>query len=383
MNVTNKTDIKSPNSRSDDKFKELFNESPLGIVYYDTKGDVIDANETALEIIGIPELEDIFGNNLFDNPYIADRKEELHKNGSIKFQAPLDLDIMETLGFYKPTRKGIIYLDYMVSGTDSGYLVQIQDITESKKMLENLELKVKSRTRELEEAISELKRYSEDLEQFAYVASHDLQEPLRTITSFTQLLERRYKNKLDSDADEFINFIVDDAKRMKAQIEDLLEYSRVTIKEKEFEPLDLNDILKFTLQSLEILIKESNAEIIHEKLPVVVGDAKQLQRVFQNLILNAIKFRKCEIPLKIHVSANKEENNNEYIFKIKDNGIGIEKQYLELIFVIFQRLHTRDVYKGTGIGLSIVKRIVERHGGQIWVKSEFGKGSTFCFSLPA
>lgn len=236
--------------------------------------------------------------------------------------------------------------------------------------------------KQLKDAVEELKHSNQELEQFAYVSSHDLQEPLRTIASFTQLLEKRYKGKLDSDADEFIDYVVEAAIRMKTQIEGLLEYSRVGTKGKEFKPVDMNLILDQTINAINTLIKESNAKIIYNELPSVMGDHGQLQRVFQNLISNAIKFRKCEESPKIHISSHKAENANEYVFSIQDNGIGIEEQYFERIFTIFQRLHTIEEYHGTGIGLSIVKRIIERHGGRIWVESEFGVGSTFYFTVP-
>ena len=196
------------------------------------------------------------------------------------------------------------------------------------------------------------------------------------------LLERRYKGQLDSDADEFMDYIVDASIRMKQQIQDLLDYSRVATKGEEFELVNTNDILNKIIKSLNTSIKESDAEITYDELPNVMGDAGQLERIFQNLISNAIKFRKREEPLKIHISAYKSEDEKEYVFSVQDNGIGIEEQYFERIFTIFQRLHTRDVYKGTGIGLSIVKRIVERHGGRIWVESSFGVGSTFYFTIP-
>lgn len=756
--MTNKRDKKGSVSESGDEFKEIFNKSPIGILFHDKEGNLINANKSALDIMGIPKLEDFMGFNLFLNPHIRNKKEELFKEGSINFQALLNLGLMKNFGFYNPTKKGIIFLNYMISITDFGYLVQIQDITERKeaenslvngeekyrhlietansiilhwkpdgiitfmnsyglrffgykeeeligkhidillpsvdssgknlkelipdivgsphlyeinenenmrrdgsrawiawtnkvilkkgqpnevlsvgnditkhkeaderlrkkrellqaiidtipvmitiydpklqiiqfnrnfrevlgwseedvkhkdfmslfypdpeyrkmvqeymqslnsgwkdfkvttkegstvdsswanvripdgrqvgigidirerKIMEeelkqardNLELKVRERTAELKyqgdllknvndaitatdqnylitswnpaaerlygwnanevigknvfeilqiefigknrqemiefiaksegykgeeihrhkngsaiyvestvmalkdqknnicgwvavnrditerkqvekevsNLITDLKRSNEELEHFAYVASHDLQEPLRTIASFTQLLKRRYENKLDSDADEFMNYIVDAAVRMKEQIEGLLEYSRVATKGKEFELVDLNKILNITLQSINTSIKESSAEIAVEELPNVMGDAGQLQRVFQNLISNAIRFRKCEETLKIHISHYKDIDKNEYVFSIEDNGIGIEEQYMERIFTIFQRLHTRDEYKGTGIGLSIVKMIIERHGGRVWVESELDKGSTFYFTIP-
>jgi PAS domain S-box-containing protein len=235
---------------------------------------------------------------------------------------------------------------------------------------------------EMKKLINDLKRSNDELEQFAYVASHDLQEPLRTIASFTQLLERRYKCKLDSDADEFMDYIVDASFRMKDQIEGLLEFSRVATHEKTFEQVNMNDILKYALNNLKTLIEENNAKITNDPLPLLMGDADQLQRVFQNIISNAIKFKKEGESPKVHISVQRNDENNEYVFSIADNGIGIEKQYMERIFVIFKRLHTQDEYKGTGIGLSIVKRIIERHNGRIWVESDLGKGSTFYFTLP-
>ncbi len=181
----------------------------------------------------------------------------------------------------------------------------------------------------------------------------------------------RYKGRLDSDADEFMGYIVEASIRMKQQIQDLLDYSRVGTKSGEFGLVNTNEVLNKIIKSLHTLIRESDAEITYDELPNVMGDAGQLEKMFQNLISNAIKFRKCEEPLKIDISAYKSEDEKEYVFSVSDNGIGIEEQYFERIFTIFQRLHTRDVYKGTGIGLSIIKRIVERHGGHTWVESSF------------
>ena len=235
---------------------------------------------------------------------------------------------------------------------------------------------------EIKNLLAELKRSNEELQQFAYVTSHDLQEPLRTIASFTQLMERRYKGKLDEDADEFMGYIVDASVRMKQMIMDLLEYSRVGTKQEMYQTIDIESKLNNVLVNLNDLIERSRAEITHDPLPVVVGDKSQLLLLLQNLITNAIKFRKEEESPRIHISAVEDLEKNEYVFSIADNGIGIEEQYFERIFTIFQRLHTRDEYQGTGIGLSIAKRIVERHGGRIWVESEFGKGSIFYFTIP-
>jgi signal transduction histidine kinase len=225
----------------------------------------------------------------------------------------------------------------------------------------------------------ELARSNVELEHFAYVASHDLQEPLRMVTTYLSFLEEGYKDRLDEDADEYIGFAVDGATRMKRLINDLLEYSRVGTKGKEFEPVDCNNVLDTVLTNLETNINETDAVMTHEKLPVVMGDDTQLGQLFQNLISNAIKFRSDEPP-KIDISAEKKDN--EWVFSIRDNGIGIEKQYAQRIFLLFQRLHGIDEYSGTGIGLAVCKKIVERHGGIIWVESEAGIGSTFYFTLP-
>ncbi|MCU7494443.1 MAG: GHKL domain-containing protein [Ignavibacteria bacterium] len=228
-------------------------------------------------------------------------------------------------------------------------------------------------------AVEELERSNKELEQFAYIASHDLQEPVRMVSNYTQLLERRYKDKLDSKALEYIEFAVDGARRMHMLITGLLEYSRITTNARQYSPVDCNKVMEYVLKNLEISIRESGARIYSEVLPVVMADEVQLIQLFQNLISNAIKFRRgAEMP-EIHVSAAQE--NGKWIFSVKDNGIGIDPQYGERIFQIFQRLHLRDEYTGTGIGLAVCKRIVERHGGKIWIESELNNGATFYFTF--
>lgn len=231
----------------------------------------------------------------------------------------------------------------------------------------------------LEESIGELARSNADLQQFAYVASHDLQEPLRMIASYTQLLAKRYKGKLDADADDFIGYAVEGATRMQRLINDLLAYSRVTTQGKVFERVDCGQILEDVLSNLRLAVEESQAVVTHDALPVVTADGGQLGQLFQNLIGNAVKFHGAEPP-KVHVSA--ELRSNEWRFSVRDNGIGLDLRYAERIFVIFQRLHNREEYPGTGIGLALCKKIVERHGGRIWVESESGRGATFYFTLP-
>jgi PAS domain S-box-containing protein len=232
----------------------------------------------------------------------------------------------------------------------------------------------------LRAAYDELARSNAELQQFAYVASHDLQEPLRMIGSYTQLLERRYGDKLDSDAREFMDFIVEGATRMKQLIEDLLAYSRVGTRGKELRPVQARDALDRALANLRATIEASGAEVTHDALPEVSADDTQLTQLLQNLVGNAIKFRKKDEPARIHVGV--ESLHDEWRFTVSDNGIGIEPQYFERIFMVFQRLHTRDEYPGTGIGLAICKKVVDRHGGRIWVESAQGKGSRFIFTLP-
>ncbi len=232
---------------------------------------------------------------------------------------------------------------------------------------------------ELQETLIKLKRSNSELEQFAYVASHDLQEPLRMISSFLQLLQMRYSGQLDSDADEFINFAVEGAKRMQNLIQDLLAYSRVTTKGNEFKDIKMEEALEQALVNLKMSIEENNANITHDPLPIITADYSQMIQLLQNLIGNSIKYRSDKIP-EIHISA--QEKDNDWIFSVEDNGIGIDPQYSDQVFQIFKRLHTNEEYKGTGIGLAITKRIIERHSGRIWVESELGKGSKFYFTIP-
>lgn len=233
---------------------------------------------------------------------------------------------------------------------------------------------------ELQENTAKLAATNAELEQFSYVASHDLQEPLRTIASFLQLLERRYGAQLDGEAHEFIAFAVDAASRLQSMIRDLLDYSRVGTRGAPFAPTDMNAELETVRANLARAIAESGAEVTGAPLPVVLADRVQMQSLLQNLIGNALKYRRPDAPPRIHVSAVEEQAR--WVFRIADNGIGIEPQYFDRIFQVFQRLHTREKFGGTGIGLALCRKIVERHGGTIWLESQPGEGTTFLFSLP-
>ena len=231
----------------------------------------------------------------------------------------------------------------------------------------------------LNRLLLELERSNKELELFAYVASHDLQEPLRMVSSYTQLLERRYSEKLDDDAREFIGYAVDGANRMQRLINDLLEFSRVSTRGKPLERTDVGEILDNVRVNLSVAIEESGALVTSDPMPIVPADAGQLGQLLQNLVGNGLKFRNGERPM-VHVGAVEGEHHWE--FSVRDNGIGIDQQYFERIFLLFQRLHAKGEYPGTGIGLALCKRIVERHGGRIWLESSPGTGSTFFFTIP-
>ncbi|MGZ5521339.1 MAG: sensor histidine kinase, partial [Halobacteriota archaeon] len=254
------------------------------------------------------------------------------------------------------------------SGQPAAFIIVARDVTERKQM-----------EHQLDSILADLQRSNAELEQFAYVTSHDLQEPLRMITSYIQLIEEDYKGKIDADADQYIAFAVEGAKRMHTLINDLLAYSRVGTRGEPFLPTSMSSALSAAIANLDVAIEENHAVITHDELPTVLGDEAQLIQLFQNLLGNAIKFRSEGTPM-IHVGV--EETNDDWVFSVRDNGIGMDMKHAERIFVVFQRLHAREEYAGTGIGLAVVKKMVERHGGHIWVESEPANGSTFYFTLP-
>ncbi len=262
-----------------------------------------------------------------------------------------------------------IGLNPLSSEGETFVLASVVDITE-RKHAEEL----------LQEKLLELERSNEDLHQFAYVCSHDLQEPLRVISNYTQLLAKRYTGRvLDESATEFIEFTVDATKRMQELINDLLLYSRVQTKGQEFEDVDCSVAVDCAVANLTLAIQESDAQIYCDRLPIIKGDSSQLIQLFQNLIGNAIKFRTDQSP-QIRIAA--KDTGNTWTLSVSDNGLGFDMKYASRIFIIFQRLHTKEMYAGSGIGLSVCKKIVERHGGRMWVESTPGKGSSFQFTLP-
>ncbi len=337
------------------------------LMVIDTDGTIQRVNQAAISLLGYErhELVGRSAGDLFEEG--VDVLSLLKQSGLNDIIRRVDTSVVTKDGRHVPVSlSGSVMHDE--DGEIQGMVCVAQDITERKQTQEILERQTQ-----------ELARSNSELEQFAWVASHDLQEPLRMVASYTQLLSKRYKGKLDADADEFIAFAVDGAMRMRRLINALLELSRVGARGKDFEATDCEAIYDRTLVNLQGLVEESGAVVTHDRLPTVMGDGTQLGQLFQNLIANAIKFRGDE-QLTVHVGA--EQRNGHWEFCVSDNGIGIDPEYAERIFVVFQRLHGKGDRPGTGIGLSICKKIVELHGGRIWVKSQPDEGAAFYFTLP-
>jgi PAS domain S-box-containing protein len=349
--------------QSESKYRALYDGSADGIFLLDDSGTILDGNEAAVRMYGYP-LEEVRGTKIEDLIHPDDLKTIPSKFQDMLRGKNLRID-------RRVRKKDGTYLTVEVTGSRVGEnLVQglYRDITERKEM-ESL----------LRQRAEDLAQSNADLEHFAYVASHDLQEPLRNVASCLQMLEQGNKGKLGEDSDHLIHFAVDGARKMKALIMDLLTYSRLTTRGQPFKAVDVQEVLDQSVGNLKSLIEGKGAEITRDRMPTVRGDSTQLLQVFQNLISNAIKFGPGESP-KVHVSA--QINSNEWIFSVEDNGIGIEDKYFDRIFVIFQQLSKKMPFQGTGMGLAIVKKIVERHRGRVWVESEVGVGSTFCFTIP-
>jgi PAS domain S-box-containing protein len=366
--ITERKKAEEALSASEVRYRRLFESAKDGILILDAEtGMIADVNPFLIEMLGFSH-EQLLEKAIWEIGCFRDiasnkaKFMELQRQGYVRHE---DLPLETTDG-----RRVEVEFVSNVYTVNHQKVIQcnIRDITERKRAEEKLR-----------NTLLDLERSNKELQQFAYVASHDLQEPLRMVASYTQLLEKRYKDKLDSDANEFIQFAVDGAIRMQRLINDLLIYSRVGTRGKSFEPTDSHAVLGQAIANLSALIEENQAVVTNDDLPPIMVDESQMVQLFQNLIGNAIKFRGDQSP-RIHVSA--EQKGNEWVFSVKDNGIGIDPQFNERIFVVFKRLHQKEEYPGTGMGLAICKKIVERHGGRIWVKSELEKGSTFYFSIP-
>jgi len=361
-----------PNSSlSEERLRLVVEAAPSGMIMVDELGRVVLVNSQVERMFGYSR-EELLGESIdLLVPSSVRAKHPCQRAGFFAdpkaraMGAGRDLYGQRKDGSQLPVEIG---LNPLMTDGERFVLASIVDITE-RKHSEAL----------LQEKLLELQRSNEDLQQFAYVCSHDLQEPLRVISNYTQLLARRYSDKLDQDANDFIDFTVDATRRMQELINDLLLYSRVDTKGKEFVSTDCSQIVAMALANLKVAITESAAVIEFDELPIVGADSSQLLQVFQNLIGNAIKFRSDANPV-ITVSA--EDAGKNWLFSVKDNGLGFDMKYGERIFVIFQRLHTKEMYPGSGIGLAVCKKIIERHGGSIWAESEPGKGAKFSFTMP-
>jgi PAS domain S-box-containing protein len=352
------------------KYRALLEAAPDAMVVVNTSGDIVLLNVQAEKRFGY-RRDELLGQKVtniipegFAERLIADGLRSADDALAQQIGTGIELTGLRKTGSEFPIE---IMLSPLAGAEETLVTAAIRDIS-VRKQAEKL----------LARKVDELKRSNEELEQFAYIASHDLQEPLRMVASYTQLLSRRYKGKLDSDADEFIAFAVDGANRMQRLIQDLLAYSRVGTKGRAPLEISSDDALEQALVNLRSAIRDSAALVTHDPLPLVLADETQLVQLFQNLIGNAIKYQAPGVP-RVHVSAAKQDSG--WTFSVSDNGLGIAPQYFDRIFGMFQRLHKRDEFAGTGIGLAICKKIVERHGGSITVESQPGKGSTFRFAL--
>ena len=373
FDITERRMIEDELQASELRYRRLFESAKDGILLlsFDT-GRILDVNPFLMELLGYAK-EDFIGKDLSEIGLFADIKsaqrarEELQKTGYLRYE---DLPLV--------TKDGRTLATELISNvyhthTSNGKIIQcnIRDITMRKQM-----------EAEREALFRDLQRSNAEWEQFAFIASHDLHEPLRMIASYVQLLQKRYQGALDKNADQYIDYVVSGAKRMQALLDDLLIYSRAGAHQQAVDVVDVRAVVDDAIANLRMAIADSRGRVlVSEDLPSVRGDPVQLQQVFQNLIANALKFHREGVTPEVAIAGRVEHGSP--VFTVQDNGIGINPQQQERLFQIFQRLHPRDKYPGRGIGLAICKRIVERHGGRIWVESEPDKGAMFCLSMPA
>jgi PAS domain S-box-containing protein len=367
--ITDRKKIEVALNATETRYRRLFETAQDGILILDAEtGQIVEVNPFLINILGFSR-EEFLGKKLWElgqfKDIVAnkDNFEELQRKEYVRYE---DMPIETADG----RKIAVEFLSNLYTVNNKKVIqCNIRDITVRKNLEEDLVVKA-----------AELARSNIELQQFAYVASHDLQEPLRAISGFTELLVKRYHGKIDERADKYLDFITEGTTRMQQMIQDLLAYSRVQTQIHEFVLIDSNTALDLAISDLQVATKEHHAVITHDPLPSIYVDQEQITKMFQNLIGNAIKFNKPGVAPKVHISAKQDENN--WIFSVSDNGIGIDQQYADRVFKIFQRLHTRDEYPGTGIGLAICKRIAEQHGGTIWIESVPGSGSTFYFTIP-
>ena len=371
---------------ADHVYRRIIEQMREGAALVSEEGTVLYANRALGYLLGVP-ADELLGEAVAELVDDASRAavEEMTQEGCVAPCGQWDVLLRGPDGGTVPVL--VSATDLELEGARIRSLV-MTDVTEKRRVEEylrrvneELEERVGERTAELNRTVEELRRSNEELQRFAYVASHDLQEPLRSIVSFSQLLDRRYRGTLDADADEFIGFIVEGGLRMQTLITDLLSFSRVTTNGRPFVETDSGAVLGEALRDLSGAIEAEGATVTAGPMPRVMADEPQLGQVFANLIGNALKYRRPDVPPEVRIRAERE--GRFWRFAVEDNGIGIEPEYFDRIFVLFQRLHTQEAYPGTGIGLAIVQKIVERHGGEVRVESTPGEGSTFSFTLPA
>lgn len=388
------------------RFQVLMNNLKPGVALIDKSGQFLLVNPAFINMFGLDEYSDIYNVNSqnWENWKVYGEDNKLLKLDEHPVRRATFTGLTVENQLVSVLNPGSDQLIWMIinaepvlneDGSVNYVICTYQDFTKRKLAEDHKEILLKKEQdlreklqqsnqelldiqQKLTKTINKLEISNSELQQFAYVASHDLKEPLRMVTSFLQLLKQRYKYELDSDANEFIDFAVDGAKRMHNLIEDLLTYSRIMTQGKEFDVMDMEEALDHVTINLKVSIDETHAEITHDPLPKIWADESQMIQLLQNLIENSIKYRNQEVP-KIHVSVKEEEE--EWIFSVRDNGIGIAAKHAQKIFMIFKRLHTNQEYDGTGIGLAIIKRIIDRHSGRVWVESELGQGSTFFFTI--
>jgi PAS domain S-box-containing protein len=369
--VTEREVAESALRESERRFRNTFENAAVGMSHVGLDGRFLRVNQKFCNMVGYSR-EELSGKTFHEITWPEDLEADLQRVDRL-IKGEIESVTIEKRYIHKDGR--IVWVNL------TGSLQRDEELKPQHfvSIVEDISLRKKAEET-LNESLKDLERSNRELEQFAYIVSHDLKEPLRMITSYVQILNKRYKGKFDTKADEFMDFIVEGTMRMDDLLDDLLEYSRVGKKGDPFQPVDLNKIVKFARDNLKRIISKSGAEIRYSKLPTVSADEVQMIQLFQNLIGNAIKFRSDESP-RIDVSA--ETAGYNWTICIHDNGIGIDPKHLDRVFLMFRRLHGRGKYPGTGVGLSICKKIVERHGGRIWAESRAGKGSKFCFTIPA